>query len=445
MTRSLFAAVAALALALPAVARAQGDDALKDRVNQLVERLGAPKAETADAAEKALITLGAKALPLLPEVVAIKDAKQKARLEKVRAAIIESMEATNLGASIVTIKGQGIRLTEALKALQSQTGNAITDLREANNAEATNPSLDLDIDKKPFFEALDIIAKQANVIVSFGSGDGTIGLLPGGDGGSGDDEKPEAIGVDPPTKLKQPVQYVGPFRVEFRSISSQKILGSGVNPGNAQLEVAWEPRLRPMLLALKAEDVTIIDDRGKAVSASVTDESSSVVLRPENPSAEVNLNFDPPGRETKVVNLKSFKIKAEVTIPAGVKTFRFPNLTKPGVVKQGDVSVKLESTEVEESTWKVQVELTYPGGGPAFESYRQGLFNNRVWLQKADGSRFEHNGGFSNVGSDNGKLGFEYLFVDAPGKPTDYGFVYETPSKVVSIPLEFEYKDVPLP
>ena len=36
----------------------------------------------------------------------------------------------------------------------------------------------------------------------------------------------------------------------------------------------------------------------------------------------------------------------------------------------------------------------YPGKGPAFESYRQGLFNNRIWLQKADGSRFEHNGGF---------------------------------------------------
>ena len=44
-----------------------------------------------------------------------------------------------------------------------------------------------------------------------------------------------------------------------------------------------------------------------------------------------------------------------------------------------------------------------PGEGPAFESYRQGLFNNRLWLQKADGSRFEHNGGFSNTASDDGQ------------------------------------------
>ena len=33
----------------------------------------------------------------------------------------------------------------------------------------------------------------------------------------------------------------------------------------------------------------------------------------------------------------------------------------------------------------------------------------------------------------------------AARKPADYQFVYETPSKVLSIPLEFEFKDVPLP
>jgi hypothetical protein len=139
-------------------------------------------------------------------------------------------------------------------------------------------------------------------------------------------------------------------------------------------------------------------------------------------------------------------VKAEVTIPAGIKVFKFPSLVQENVtVKQGDVSVTLQGTEVDEQVWKVNVDLVYPGEGPAFESYRQGLFNNRLWLQRADGSRFEHNGGFSNTGSDGGKLSFEYLFVDAPGKPADYQLVYETPSKVITIPLAFEFKDVPLP
>ena len=40
---------------------------------------------------------------------------------------------------------------------------------------------------------------------------------------------------------------------------------------------------------------------------------------------------------------------------------------------------------------------------------------------------------------------YEYLFVEAPGKLADYGLTYETPSRVVTIPLEFEFKKVPLP
>ena len=113
-----------------------------------------------------------------------------------------------------------------------------------------------------------------------------------------------------------------------------------------------------------------------------------------------------------------------------MKTFRFPSLAQENVtLKQGDVTATLQNVEIDEQVWKVNVELVYPGNGPAFESYRQGLFNNRIWLQKADGSKFEHNGGFSNTSSDGGKLGFEYLFVDAPGKPADYQLVYETPEQ----------------
>ena len=86
-----------------------------------------------------------------------------------------------------------------------------------------------------------------------------------------------------------------------------------------------------------------------------------------------------------------------------------------------------------------------PATGPHSRAIGRGCSTTGFWLQKADGSRFEHNGGFSNTSSDGGKLGFEYLFVDAPGKPADYQLVYETPSKVVTIPLEFEFKNVPLP
>ncbi len=317
-------------------------------------------------------------------------------------------------------------MTEALQQIQKQTGNIISDVRERLGAEVTNPALDLEIRDKPFLEALDQIAKQAEVMTEFYTGDGSVGISSGG------------------TAAKTPIQYSGPFRIALKQIGVVRDFAAGSSSATVQLEAAWEPRLRPMLLKLKADELKITDDQGKEVKAQVEMESDEVVVRPENPVAEINLNLQAPERTAK--QIKSLRVKAELTIPAGIKVFRFPSLAQENVTrKQGDVSVMLQGMEIDEQVWKVNVELAYPGEGPAFESYRQGLFNNRVWLQRADGSRFEQNGGFNNTSADGGKLGFEYLFVDAPGKPADYQLVYETPSKVVTIPLEFEFKDVPLP
>lgn len=402
------------------------DAALRDRVLQLIERLDDPKPEARDEAEARLIKLGARALPLLLDPASVTSKERKERLEKVRATLRQAEEETSTVASRVTIQAKAIRLSEALGLIQKQTGNGITDLREQLGGETTDPAFDLDIHDVPFHEALDRVARLAEVSVNAFTGDGTIGITAG-------------------TPSKDPlIQYVGPFRVAFKRLTEFRDLQAGTSAASAQLEVAWEPRLRPMLLTLKSDGLAVKDDKNREVKPQAMMESNEVVLRPENPAVEMNLNLEAPDRSA--VKLSSFRIKADVTLPAGIKTFRFPSLAQENVTqKQGDVSATLQNVEIDEQVWKVNVELVYPGNGPAFESYRQGLFNNRIWLQKADGSRFEHNGGFSNTSSDGGKLGFEYLFVDAPGKPADYQLVYETPSKVVTIPLEFEFKNVPLP
>ena len=131
-----------------------------------------------------------------------------------------------------------------------------------------------------------------------------------------------------------------------------------------------------------------------------------------------------------------------------MRAFKFPSLAATNVVqKQGDITVTLEVDRgrragLEGERWPSPI----PKGGPAFESYRQGLFNNRLWLQKPDGSRFDQNGGFNNTGSDNGHDHGSNTCSSTPrASPSDHGLVYETPVKVVPIPLEFEFKNVPLP
>lgn len=423
-----------MALALSAFGQQVSETALKDRVAQLVERLESPKVETRAAAEKSLIDLGTRVLPLLPADVKPAKADLVERIDRVRKALQERDENVNLGPSKVTLKGTGMRFTEAIKALQAQTGNVITDIREANGEEVTNPALDLDINDLTFFEALDIVAEKASVKFSPYTGDGTLGITAGA----------MAASAGMPAMGKPLRIYSGPFRIEFKQFAIVKDFGTPNGTATAQFDVMWEPRLRPMLLSVKNEDLKIVDDQTKEVTPQVGQEASETGLRAGNCAAELNLNLVAPERAAK--SLASLKVKGGVTVPAGMRMFKFPNLAATNVVqKQGDISVTLESTEVDEQTWKVALQVAYPEGGPAFDSYRQGLFNNRLWLQKPDGTRFEHNGGYNNTGSDQGKISFEYMFVDAPGKPKDHMLVYESPAKVVTIPLEFEFKDVPLP
>lgn len=412
--------------------------ALKDRVAQLLERLNTGDDKQKEAAEKSLIDLGAKVLPLLPAVADAKDEASKARLERIRQALDASGGAADFEARKVTIKGEGIRLSEALRELQSQTGNKITDLREAYGQDATNPGMDLDLDNVPFLEALDKVAKEAGLTPNFFTGDGSVGLMAGGMYGE------ETTAAE--EKKDAPRQYFGPFRIEMKQYAVQNDFGSGAKSANMQFEIDWEPRLRPMLMKLESSNVEITDDQGRKVEPTVSEESGSVVLRPENPAAELNLNMSPPDRTAQ--KLAKLKLKAEVTVPAANQTFRFPSLTAKDVAQEvGPVKMTLMSTEIDEFVWKVNVEVAYADDGKneAFETYRQGLFNNRIWLQRPDGSRFEQNGGFNQTGEDGTTLRFQYLFVDVPGKPADYQLVYETPSKVIAIPVEFTFENVPLP
>ena len=402
------------------------DAALRDRTSQLVERLDDPNEEAALVAQAKLIKIGARILPLLPDPSGVASPERKKRLEKIREAIEQASEPVITEASRVTIQGVGIRLSEAIAQLRKQTGNAIMDMREQLGAEVTDPALDLDIRDQPFFEALDRVAAAAEISITATTGEGSIGIVPG-------------------TPPQNPfLVYKGPFRIALKQFATVRNFQAGTAAASAQIELSWEPRLRPMLLSLKSEDLEIKDDKGQEIRPQTLLESTDLVLRPENPAAEININIDVPQRSAAKLSILS--VKSQITLPAALKMFHFPSLAGKNVTqRQGDVTVTLENVEIDEQVWKVNVEVVYPGDGPAFESYRQGLFNNRLWLQKSDGSRFEHNGGFSNTGSDGGKLGFEYVFVDVPGKLADYQLIYETPAKVATIPLEFQFEGVPLP
>lgn len=328
--------------------------------------------------------------------------------------------------STVTIHERGIHLDAALGLLREQTGNAIVDLRGRYGAEAPNPAIDVDLEAVPFLRALDEVAARAGVAVTPFTGDGSLGI----------------VSADATAAARPPVEYAGPFRIALNRIVVQRDFEAGAATARIALAVGWEPRVRPMLLSIKSDRVETTDDQGRPVRPQVATESGDVPVHAENPSAEVVVNLAAP--ERSAAKLASLRVRAEATLPADVKTFRFPRLDQGATIRQGNVAASLRGVEVDEQIWKVGVVLEYRDGGPAFESFRQGLLDNRAWIEKADGSKLEH-GGSSSTGGDGGRYEFEYLFFDAPGAPSDYQLVYEAPGAIVAVPIDVTFKDVPLP
>ena len=357
------------------------DAMLRDRVRQLVEKLDAPKMEARQAAEDGLIKLGPPILPLLPESPRSASTERKQRLERIRDALRDAgrfagqprrIEGHDRGQGHPAHRGpssssRSSRPTSSPTSASRRGPRRPT--RRSTWRSATSPSSRRSTRSR---------ARRRSSPNSF-TGDGSIGLM---------------AGKLPENPL---VKYTGPFRVAFTQIAVVRDLQAGSASASVQFAVAWEPRLRPHAPAAqdrRAEDPRRPGQVGRAAGHEGVERGRAPARQPGRRGES---HPDAPDRSAK--SLATIKVRADITVPAGLRTFRFPTLdVKDAVVqKQGDIAVTLEGTEVDEQVWKVDVALEYPGEGPAFESYRQGLFNNRLWLQKPDGSRFEHNGGFSNT------------------------------------------------
>lgn len=425
---------------------AMAQDALKDRVIQLLEKLNAVDEAQATAAEASLVKLGAKVLSLLPEPSGKPEYKTRdGRLKKIRASL-ESGTKTNPEASKITIQGEAVRLSEALKALQQQSGNTVVDLREQNGQETGNPSLNLQLKDAPFFVALDEIAKKAGLALNFYTAENAIGYLnaatemnpamPQGDGG-----------------LSQPgglfVKYQDAFRVALtRVATARNFNAAGQHTANLQMELAWEPRLRPIMLKLRSDKVKAIDDKGRELAAATTGESMELAIRPENPIVDLNLNLAAPPRDAS--KIAKLELTTDLTIPLAKRSLTIAKINNQGKENEsGEASIRLMGFEAEPPVWKVTVELKLPGGdkgGEKLESYRQANLTPQVFLIKPDAARLPLNGGFSTTqGSTPNRVIYELLFVDIPGKPEDHGLLIEIPGELKTIPVKWTFQDIPLP
>jgi hypothetical protein len=409
-------------------------------VARLVRQLNSDELTRRDQAEQQLIALGPAALPHLPPTNDRTPAEVAQRLLRVRQAFEQARAEQAAQGSTVSLTGD-LPLTDIFKDFGKQTGNAIVDRREREEG-AVDPPLHVDFNKTLFWRAVDQTLDEAQLDVDSFSGEPGVTITP---------RTPGRVA------RTSRASYSGPFRLEPARFEAIRDLR---NPGNRSLklfiEVAWEPRLKPIVISQPLDLITAtagdeevrIDGQGEP-AAPINDGAASV---------ELVIPLASPARtQGKISSLKG-TLKA--IVPGEVETFRFSELPatrqEEGKKKAGGaaakkieqrkaaVTVALDGLRKNGEIWELQVRVRFDDPAGALDSYLSGwLLNNEVFMEKAGQMPIEP-GGFEQFLQNANEIGVKYLF-DLPDGPKGCTFVYKSPTAVFTVPIEYELKDLELP
>jgi hypothetical protein len=323
----------------------------------------------------------------------------------------------------VTIQADKILLSQALKQLAEQTGIPV------ERSTKGDPELKLALKQVPFWLALDAIARQAKARPYLFQRNGRVALVDGG---------PE-----------QPVSYSGIFRTSVRRVSSVRDFETDAHYCIVSLEVAWEPGFQPFRLETRPRELVVQDDQGRKLPVPFESTKEPIDGRL---ATVLDLRLPAPKRSAGKLGL----VKGELAIvgPSQMLTFNLGPLDKAQGVQQKKEGVRIEVAKVtlEQSRWTVQVTLEHPAGGPEFESWQSWLVNNEVYLtNERDKKRFPNNGSYRADKTAANRAVISYHFVDEPkkglvrGPASSWELVCVTPARIIEVPVEFEFRDLPLP
>lgn len=397
-------------------------------VRRLVRLLDAPQLAEREAAEAKLIEMGPGVLGLLPPPTSRLPAEVQQRLGRIRQQLQRQRAIEAVQAATVTLQGK-IALSEALAAIQDQTGNTIADRRpQFEGFERSNPKVDVEFKAMPFWQALDDVLDQAG-----------LGLYPYGENKTLNivdrSEGQAARGAR--------AAYAGPFRIEPVRVEAERDLRSGVSALRIALEVAWEPRLSPVSIALPMDSVKAVDDEGGSFEIGATQVQLETAVLPDSTATELNMPLPLPPRGVGSIERLSGKI---VTIvPGKLETFRFRDIEKASQVEQriAGTTVMLERVRKNNELWQVFLRIRFDEAGDSLASHRNWIFDNPVYLEGPDGERLDPDA-YETTRQTSNEVGVGYLF--SVEKPlAGYTLVYQTAGMVFSNEFTFELTGIPLP
>ena len=409
-------------------AAATSDD-LKQQVVALINRLDADSFQTRRSAERELLQLGTKVLPLLPPSesapsISVREAVKRLRLRLEYRKARESVRA----ARITVEKSQS--LSKLLQEITTQTGNQIdvTGLTKG----FLQQRITVRYQQRTFWSAMDDLSARAKFRYADNATNGSLKLEPF--------SKQSA-------SAPIAVTYSGPFRIAVHAVGLKPLRGDE----NHQLlrtsfGVTAEPRLRPLFVKYSGRDVTVLTKRGVLESFS-PEAQYELPLGEAGKSVTLHANFKVPSS----ADFTETTLRGRMTVQtaAGSEHFEFSNLSQsPRQSRQrGGVTVLLKNAtfqSVQDGTQKAtfQIAVSYETGGPAFESHRTWIYHNRVYLETKSGTRIERSKSFSTELQADGGVIVGYTFENLKNDAAAYKFVYVAPTLILNVPVEFEIKNI---
>jgi len=413
------------------------DKELGRQITQLVQRLEDDRAAERDAAEKKLLELAGKSpvetdrfLALLPKESEDMPLALRERLAKIRQQTEKSAAQSSTAGTTITLSAKAMPLAEVFAEIEKQTGNKLVDNREEKEEpDAQKASATIDLKETAFWPAIDQILDQQSLgVYSYGGGDALSIVSTGSNGG----------------KRFGSAQYSGPFRIEVTEVQAQRNLRQPNEQSlKFQLEVSWEPRLRPIVISQPVATLKAMTDKGTELMLERPEAVLDVEVPRGTQAAEIVLPFGLPRRDvSKVTSLRG---KLLALVPGRQVKFQFDDIAKAaGKTQQiGGVQVTVDDVRKNNEIWEVHMRMKLDNAKGALQSHRDWVFQNASYLVGKDGKPID-NAGLETTRQTQTEVGVAYLF-DLPDGLDGLSWVYESPASIIELPVEYELKDIALP
>ena len=346
-------------------------------------------------------------------------AQTRIALEQLKFDIEQAMSQETIKASRFTLVGS-FTLREALAKIESQTGNLFESKIESS---ATH---DFNLKNIEFWNGFDQVLDQFKADIYRFSESTSLQIIPSSRSGS-------RSGL---------ASYPQIARVELVGLSSNSDLTGRVKATSRMaINVSWEPRLRPMELVIDRKSIELVDDTGQTRPPLRTGPGAKSI-REREASTEFDVQFEKIPRS--VSSIKSIRGKLKLKTGINRSQFQFAGIlgTKNKSKRIGETTVSILSATYSDSSLKVAMQFEIDNPGDSFDSHRGWMFKNKAFLVNKKLKRIIADKIMTTTQEKN-KMGFVFTFANIDG-PEGFDFVYETPTSIREIPLNWQIDNIKL-